>query len=112
MLPADDDADDVETAGGVLETKDEEYEESGFTAVGEKPPPDILLMELLLYGSRVLSAVLFAKDMIVLSAAARTAPGGNEFEETVFDVEVLSQMGVVDVTKGCAEVKTKLHVDE
>lgn len=98
--------------GGLLDTKDEEYEESALTGAGEKSLPDILLMELLLYGSRVLSGVLLVKDMIVLSAGARTAPGGIKFEEIVFNEEVLSQMGVVDVTKGCAEVKTKLQADE
>lgn len=98
--------------GGLLETKDEEYEESLLTGAEEKPLPEMLLIGLLLYGCRVLSGVLLVKDMIVLSGAARTAPGGIEFEGIVFDEEVLSQMGVVDVTKGCPEVKTKLHAEE
>lgn len=111
MLPVDSGADAVEPEGGLLETKGVEYEVSVFTGADEKTLPDILLMGLLLYDSRELSAVLLAKDMIVLSAGARTAPGGIESEETVFDVEVQSEIDV-DVTKGCGEAKTKLHADE
>lgn len=75
-----------------------ENEVSVFTGAHEKTLPDMLLMGLLLYDSGVVSAVLPSKDMIVLSGVVKIVPGGRESVEIVFDVEVLSEMDVADVT--------------
>lgn len=114
MLPAALDADAEGTEEELLELKEMEYEVSVFIVVeDERTVPEMLLIVLLLYECRVLSAALLVKGMVVLSAEARIASGGTELaEEMVFGVDIQQEIGAdADVTKDWGEAKIILHAE-